>query len=253
MCNFFSFTSDGKGNFKYFDWELRKKVISGEIRLNSPYIRLDDCTQINRYFGFISDDDYSRNNYEYNPFTKMFEVADINGANDFERAKEWVENIDFKTIAPQLIIKPIINPLSIDNVGKDIDINIIETLRTWDLFQDPQMCLFWDLLADSIGDSLRNFILSLLMDSLLSPIRDSLGDFIWKSLEDLIRDLIGAYAFSFVKDEYITFKDIHKVKALISLWESGYLPVFDGKTWRILAGNNAHIVFEISREKLHNI
>jgi hypothetical protein len=36
------------------------------------------------------------------------------------------------------------------------------------------------------------------------------------------------------------------------LWDSGLIPSFDGKTWRLHTGKNAKIIYEISANDLKN-
>ena len=108
MCQFFSITSDGQGRIKYFNWELRKKCLSGKFDYNP-----DSHTSINDYFGFTRIKEDKRNKYEFNPIIGKFTVDQINGKNDRISVEKKVRALDFKTIVPQLVIKSIINPLEI--------------------------------------------------------------------------------------------------------------------------------------------
>jgi len=42
------------------------------------------------------------------------------------------------------------------------------------------------------------------------------------------------------------------LKCYIDLHRKGFVPSFDGTTWRLHAGKDAKIVFEISKEKLES-
>ena len=61
--------------------------------------------------------------------TKEFKIDYLNTVDDSLKVKEFCLNLDFKTIVPQLIIKSIVNPLSItvDSITK----NDIELLKQW--------------------------------------------------------------------------------------------------------------------------
>ncbi len=45
MCQFFSTVSDGKGNMYYFDYEIRKRIINGELNYKT-----DSHSSIIEYF-----------------------------------------------------------------------------------------------------------------------------------------------------------------------------------------------------------
>ena len=70
---------------------------------------------------------------------------------------------------------------------------------------------------------------------------DSVGDSVW----DSVWDSVGAYFSSFFKIKYR-----YSFKSCIKLWEKGFVPSFDGKTWRLHTGEKAKIVFKITEKKL---
>ena len=73
----------------------------------------------------------------------------------------------------------------------------------------------------------------------------SVGDSVWASVRDSVWDSVGAYCSTFFNIEYnYDFYSANK------LWESGLVPSFDGKTWRLNVDKNAKIVYEISNEEL---
>jgi len=94
-----------------------------------------------------------------------------------------------------------------------------------------------------------------------ASVRASVGDSVWASVWASVWDSVGAS----VRDSvwaYIgsLFTNTTKWKylegvenpwgSLRNLWLGGYVPSFDGKTWRLHAGIKAEIVFEISKEEL---
>ena len=107
MCKFFSLVSDGKGKPFYFDAQIRKLII--EKKLN--YESADSHTSIADYYGYKGEAEDTLNKYEYNVFTKFLTVDHMGTTNDSELIKEFCKKLDFKTVVPELIIKPIINPL----------------------------------------------------------------------------------------------------------------------------------------------
>lgn len=128
MCNFFSVTSDGNGNIQYFDWELRKKCLTGELDYDP-----DSHTSINDYFGHKGAAEDKRNKYEYNPLTGKFTVDQINTGNDSAQVVQSVRALDFAKIVPQLIIKPIVHPfkdITFDNENIDRAIALLEEWKS---------------------------------------------------------------------------------------------------------------------------
>ena len=106
MCQFFSFVSDGKGKMYYFDWEQRKQIMEGKIKVQSA----DSHTSIADFYGFKGALEDQLNKYEYHPLTKVFKVDQLNTTDDSKDVEKIVSAWDFKTIIEPLIIKPIVHP-----------------------------------------------------------------------------------------------------------------------------------------------
>ena len=123
MCDFFSFRSDGAGKFYYLNSEQRKEVLK---KRENP----DSHTYIAEYYGFKGKDEDMLNAYEYNPLIKNFKIDRMLNKDDSNAAREWVESLNFKTIVPELIIKPIINPLLIKRTN-EVTEHEIELLKEW--------------------------------------------------------------------------------------------------------------------------
>ena len=152
------------------------------------------------------------NKYEFNPLTKKFVIDRINHIDDRIQAEEWVNNLDFKKIVEPLIIKPIVNPF---------DLPIIEVPTKEHILLLKEWASVWASVGDSVWAS------------------------VWASVRASVGASVGAYCGSFVKADYkIDIDSSNK------LWESGLVPSFDGKMWRLHSGKDAKIVFEISQEDL---
>ena len=201
MCQFFSFCTDEYGKKYYFDWEYRKKHLKDDPCPN------DSHTGIAKEFNKIED---KLNKFEYNPLTKEFMVDQINCVDNRIQAEAWVKKLDFGLIVPQLIIKPIVNPLLLSKVTK-VTKEQIKLLKNW----------------DSVRDSIR--------DSVWDSVRDSVLDSVW--------DSVYAYMSSFFDIKYKC-----DFSSAIQLWESGLIPSFDGKTWRLRSGKKADIIYEWTPE-----
>ena len=253
MCRFFSFVSDGNGKYMGFDWDLRQKCLSGELKYNP-----DSHTSIADYCGYIGEKEDDLNKYEYNPLSKKFKVDQINTKNDCADAEVFVRALDFKTIVPALLIKPIVNPFLTENSVEPQD---VENLSKWASFWDSVGASVWDSVGasvwDSVGDSVRDSVGDSVWDSVWASVWDSVGasvrasvgasvwDSVWDSVldsfGDSVWDSVGAYISSFFDVDYQ-----YDFTPCIDLWERGFVPGFDGKTWR-LHGKNG-IVYTMEGE-----
>ena len=76
----------------------------------------------------------------------------------------------------------------------------------------------------------------------------------WDSVRDSVRDSVGAYAGSFFRIP--VWKSVKHPKGkypyqpLVTLWNVGLVPSFDGTTWRLHGGKKATVLFSITAEEL---
>ena len=214
MCKFFSCVSTGDGKPIYFDWELRKKVLSGELKNYEP----DSHTSIADYFGYKAEKEDILNKYEYNPLTKVFTIDQQNAKiKDHIEIHEWLEKADWKTIVEPLIIKPIINPF--------VDRNITEATP-----EDLELLKKWASVRASVWASVRASVWASVWDS----VEDSVEASVWDSVWDSVRAYVSSY---FSIDYKFDFS------SAIKLWEKGIIPSFNGKVWR-LHGKDGKVIWE---------
>ena len=144
MCDFFSLISDGAGNVKYFDYEIRKQIIEGTLRDSRGHkiTSADSHSSIMSYFGIYGAEEDMYNKYEYNPLTKNFVIDTIKNKNDSEQVNLFCSDLDFKTIVPELQIKEIINPKKVlhGDIVAPIDIALL---------------MQWASVGASVRDSVR--------------------------------------------------------------------------------------------------
>ena len=190
MCDFFSCVSDGKNKVLYADNELRK----------SNKIDSDSHSELMAHFGINGVMSDRWNKYEYNPLTKKFTVDKINTDDDSEKVEKFCNNLDFSTIVPELIIKPIIHPFKDVKCGR-ITKKDIENLAKWA-----------SVLA-SVGNSVWN----------------SVGNSVWDSVYGYVSSFFNIDKWKFVEHE----KGKNPFQCCIDLWERGIAPSFDGKIWRL--------------------
>lgn len=250
MCNFFSFVSDGHGKVYYFDYTIRKQILSGKLDYE-----LESHTSIADYFGFKGEKEDILNKWEYNPLTGELICDQLNTLNDRELIKDFVNNLNINSIVPELIIKPIINPFTDIQTGACLP-NDIKLLKKWASVRDSikDSCIW-----GSVRDSTRNSI----EDSIIDSISDSVDDSVWNSIRDSISnsvdeitccyiwdsgmDSVNAYTSSFfnLKAWEINgkIKKKNPFQPCIDLWERGLVPSFDGNKWR-LHGVKGKILWE---------
>jgi len=209
MCQFFSFLSNGKGKYYYLNAEQRKEV-KGK---NDLYP--DSHSSIVEYYqkqGVLSNKNTVEdkfNKYEFNPLTKVFDEDQINTKDDSDKAENWVNNLDLKTIVPELIIKPIINPF-LDKRRRKANKKDIARLQEW----------------DKVGES----------------IGESVCDSIWDSIYSYISSFFELDNWDGIEHE----QGVNPFQCCIDLWESGLVPSFDGSTWK-LHGHKGKVLFEMDR------
>ena len=221
MCEFFSLCSTGSGKALYFDSAIRKKILKKELNYE-----LDSHTSIADYFGYKAEKEDELNKYEYNVFTKFLTIDHLGAKDDSKEIKKFCDNLDFKTIVPELNIKPIIHPFK-DIQTLKVNKNDIRLLKDWDSV--------WASVRDSVGASGW------------ASVWGSVGDSVWASVRDSVWDSVGAYIATFVDVKYkYDFSSDQK------LWERGLVPSFDGKNWR-LHGKGGKEVYKITREELREI
>ena len=252
MCQFFSFvTEPGTGNNSgkrfYFDWNYRKKDL-GNGRITPDSYTHDFHSLICRHYHLNED---VCNKYEYNPFTKVFTIDQMNSEiDDSIQAEDWVRNLNFSKVVKPLIIKNMVNPLTDLPENKNfIDDKIIILLKNWSSSQNSvRRCVDHHLIdqvgspvKDSVYDHLRRYLFMEIWNSVSKTIENK--DFVWDSI---LNGVIG-YLESFFNIEHSV-----DIQSLNELWDMGLIPSFDENIWRLHTGKNANIVFTIKESDLSN-
>jgi len=112
-------------------------------------------------------------------------------------------------------------------------------VSVWASVRDSVGDSVWDSVRDSVGDSVG--------DSVWASVWDSVGDSVWVS----VRDSVGAYISSLFpqikKWQYVDHAEgVNPFQSGIDLWKGGYVPSFDGKTWRLHTKDG--IVWEVHND-----
>jgi len=252
MSNFFSFiTKPGTGNNSgkrfYFDWKYREKDLEKPIEINDSYSH-DSHSSICCYYKL---DEGICNKYEYNPFTKVFTIDQMNSEiDDSIQVEDWVRNLDFTKVIEPLIIKDMINPLTdFPENKKYIDDDTIMLLKNWSLSQSTVRRYIDHYLTEQVGSPVKDSVYDLLRRSLFMEIWNLISETIGNkdSIWDSVLNSVIAYSGSFFNVKYSS-----GVKSLNDLWDMGYVSSFDEDSWRLHTGKNGNVAFKIKQSDLLN-
>ena len=236
MCNFFSFLSNGDGKYYYMNWEQRVRYEEGNADSHSEIVAFL------RKEGMNLDLD-KLNKFEYNPFSKVFLVDQINAEfDDKEFAEKWVRKLNFKKIVEPLSIKPIVNPLKLKNRNR-VTKRDLENLKKWDSVRRSVWGSVRRSLWDSVGYSVLGSVRRSLWDSVLDSLWDSLGYSLGDSLRESVRDSVWDSGWGYIACFFDVIYE-YDFSCILDLWCRGFVPSFDGEKWRLHKGLSADIVWE---------
>ena len=235
MSQFFSCVSDGKGKVYYQDAEVRRRIKEGEL----DYIA-DSHTSIAAQHGFYDAAEDLFNKWEYNPLAGKFTADQINTTDDHDAVEKFCRELDWSTVAPELIIKPIVHPFR-DRHTESVTKDDLMLLRQWISVHDLACKSVWDSVRDLVGKSVGYLV----YNSVWNSVWDSVWDLVWNRVPNLewnlvewsVRNSTWAYMGSFFK--LPKWKYVHHrskeypFQAGADLWERGLVPSYDDKRWRL--------------------
>ncbi len=121
-----------------------------------------------------------------------------------------------------------VNPLKI-KAGPVTD-EEIDLLKKWDSVCDS----VWGGVLDSVRDSIRD---SSVWGSIRGSVLGSVRGSVWAYISSLYTGIKNWKYFDHPEGE-------NPFQPCIDLWHRGFVPSFDGKIWRLHAGENAEVVWE---------
>lgn len=228
MCKFFSFVGDGYGNYLYSDWNTRKEDMRENHDSHTAILTRNEVPP-------HLQDKWSK--YEYNPLTKEFTIDEPVEWHDHEAAENWVQRLNFKTVVEPLVIKRIRNPLT--GSTKKVTDKEIALLDQWIKVRDSARFSVGDSIGASVCASVGDSVIGSVWDSVWNSDDGSACTSVWGSVCASVYDSVWAYISSFVKIQYR-----HDFSSAVKLWNAGFVPSFDEKTWRLHSGKTAEIVYE---------
>ena len=229
MCRFYSFLTDEKGNRYAMDRQVRFDIRNGKSDL-----RADSHASIAKLWNIDED---KCNKYEFNPLTKKL-ILDMQNLSFNDKKLIDIDELmdEVKEAVPELIIKPIINPLKDIKFEGEITDEIIELVKKWskvrNLMDYSVRNSVGNLIDYSVRNSVENVVGNSVWNSVWNSVGNSIGDSVEYSVVDFIWDSVGrsvyAYTTSFFNINYS-----YGFSSAIKLWNMGLVPSFDGETWRL--------------------
>ena len=248
MNHFFSVVSDGVGNIMYFDNKLRRKITKGKLfdKNNNRINFTDDHYSIMAYNGIFGEDKDMYNKCEYDVFTKELYVDNILNKNDKDLVYKKIQELDFKKIVPELIIKPEVNHFKIDI---PLDLNkVLGLLKEWNSVVNSTCYGVRHIVCDSVVENICYNGRFTLCDIVVGRVWNSVKYSVWNSIYYSAEDVVYAYVSSFFnipKYKYIEHKEgVNPFQSGIDLWEMGIIPTYDGETWILYKAKNAEIIWQ---------
>jgi hypothetical protein len=111
MCNFFSFVSDGKGNFYYFNAKDRQELLENNPESYNPesYNFDSHSSIVHKYINEDPRQDDEVNKYEFDGCE--FKIDQINVTDDSKEAEVWIRKFskteEFRKICELAVIQNI--------------------------------------------------------------------------------------------------------------------------------------------------
>jgi hypothetical protein len=166
--------------------------------------------------------------------------------NDFDSAERWCNDLNFKRILPELIIKNIKNPLAgrpKKATKKDID-NLKKWISICKSVGDSVGDSVWKSIGYSVENRVRDSVENSVWKIVVYSVENNVWNRVWKSVWNSVRysvwNIVRNYVASFFDLKY----DLD-IAPGIELWNRGFIPSFDGTTWKLHSGKDAKVVYEM--------
>ena len=164
---------------------------------------------------------------EFNQFKRRYEEITIVRELSDDEIKEWLlaceEKEGYRVYEACYPVHPFeVNPMPLEDAKK--------LLQEWKKVRDSVRDSVWDPVWDSVWDSVRYSVWDSVRDSVWYSVWDSVRDSVWDSVRAYISSLFtNIEQWKYVKHE----AGVNPFQSGINLWKGGYVPSFDGKTWRL--------------------
>jgi hypothetical protein len=144
-----------------------------------------------------------------------------------------------------------VNPLKIE--AGPVTEEEINLLKKWGSVWVSIWGSVWVSVRDSVWDSVRGSIWGSIRGSVWDSVCDSIRGSVWDNLRGSVEDSVWGSVWAYISSLYTSIKKWEYIdhpegenpfQPCIDLWHRGFVPSFDGKIWRLHAGEKAEIVWE---------
>jgi len=132
----------------------------------------------------------------------------------------------------------------------------IALLKEWASVGDSVRDSVRDSIRDSVWASIRASVWTSVGTSVGASVWDSVGDSVGDSIRDSVWASIRAFVWAFTSSlfpniqqwKYINHEiGVNPFQACIDLWKSGLIPSYNDQTWRLHAGQDMKVVYELKK------
>lgn len=98
---------------------------------------------------------------------------------------------------------------------------------------------------ESIWEPVKRSVWASIKDSIRKVVLNSTNNFVWDSVWDLQLACTGSIFYNIEHWKYVEYKKgEYPFQCYVDLIELGFMPLFDGKAWKLYAGENMGVVYE---------
>ena len=219
--------------------------------------KIDDDTKDPKLIKFCRVEISPKNMDYINPDKWLFKVdmdftptwwTDDHEKAAWEAFQKWSKLLD-----AVLVRKPIVHPFKV--TSPEVTKEHIDLLKQW----PSAWSSAWDSEGYRVGDCVGVSVRDSVWDSVRVSVGDSVGYSVgysawssaWYCVGVSVRDSVWAYCGSFFRlprsdwgytDNIAT--EGYPFQCLVTLWEMGLVPSYDGKVWRLHGGPDAKVLWE---------
>ena len=119
-----------------------------------------------------------------------------------------------------------VNPMPLEDAKK--------LLEEWKKVRGSDRYSVWNSVWDSVKVSVWDSVWASVWDSVWDSVRASVRASVWDSVWDSARAYISSLFTNIEQRKYVKHEaGVNPFQSGINLWKGGYVPSFDGKTWRL--------------------
>jgi hypothetical protein len=204
--------------------------------------------------------------YSWNTNRAIFEVSVTGKKKEFDQYKRRYEHMRIIKQIDHVEVSEMCKPLD-KKLGYRLSelinpFNPKQNTRTKLTQKDKDHLLAWASVSDSVRDSVWGSVRNAVRASVWGSVRASVGysvrasvwGSVWYSVSDSVRYSVSDSVYSYYGHIFTGITNWKYVdhppnkypfQPCVDLWLRGFVPSFDGKTWRLHKGENMDAVYEV--------